>query len=318
MISINADDLSVQERQNYLTSGIGPRPIALVSSISEEGIPNLAPFSFFNAFGANPPTVAFSPARRGRDGSLKDTYYNVKANKECAIAMVSYDMVEQVSLASSEYDEEVNEFIKSGLTAVASTKIKPAGIAEAPIWFECIVKDIIHTGDQNGAGNIVICEIVVFHINEDVIVNNKIDPNKADIVGRFGGNDYIRASGSAVFDVAKPTSKGMGFDNLPDFILESKILTANNLARLANMETKPSHEEVSNYYSNIDDVEFSEDTFNKALENKDVSVMLEQIVASKRDLPEKFSEYIEQTAKIQIESGHAHFAWLTLFLNYLE
>lgn len=252
MAKFKVDELEVRNRQRLLTGGIGPRPIALVSTLSAEGIPNLSPFSFFNAFGANPPIVAFSPARRGRDGTLKDTYFNVRDTKECTISMVSFDMVEQVSLASTEYESHIDEFIKSGLTKMPSTIVKPAGVAESPFWMECKVVDIIHTGEENGAGNIVICEILVFHVKDDVLLDDYvIDPDRADIVGRFGGNDYVRSHVAARFEVEKPTAKGIGFDNLPKWLLESQRLTANHLARLANLTHLPDQLQVEQFWETV-------------------------------------------------------------------
>jgi flavin reductase (DIM6/NTAB) family NADH-FMN oxidoreductase RutF len=251
MLSINAKDLSVNEIQKYITGGIGPRPIALVSTLNKEGLANLSPFSFFNAFGSNPPTVCFSPARRGRDGSLKDTFFNIKDTMECTISTVSYSMVEQISLASTEYSSDIDEFIKSGLTKVKSDLVKPYGVAESPFWMECKIKDVIALGEGNGAGNLVIAEILMFHISELVLKNNQIDPNLADLVGRFGTNIYVRASGAALFSVDKPSTIGIGWDSIPEIIRASHILSANDIAKLANITSLATEESVSKYINEV-------------------------------------------------------------------
>ncbi|HOS48907.1 MAG TPA: flavin reductase family protein, partial [Bacteroidia bacterium] len=195
MLQINPKDLKVSEIHQYMLGAIAPRPIAFVSTVDAEGNVNLSPFSFFNAFGANPPTVVFSPALRGRDGVTKNTLDNVKATKEAVINVVSYEMVQQMSLASSEYPKGVNEFIKAGFTEQASVIVKAPRVKESPVQMECIVKEIISTGETGGAGQLVICEIVMMHINEEILdQNGKIDPVKIDLVSRLGGDWYGRSS----------------------------------------------------------------------------------------------------------------------------
>jgi flavin reductase (DIM6/NTAB) family NADH-FMN oxidoreductase RutF len=220
---------------------ISPRPICFASTIDIDGRPNLSPFSFFNVFGANPPTLIFSPARRVRDNTVKHTLENVYATKEVVINVVNYAMVQQASLSSCEYPVGVNEFEKAGFTPLASEKVQPFRVKESPVQMECIVKQIIETGQEGGAGNLVICEPVMLHINENILdAQGKIDPHKIDLVARMGGDYYCRASGDAVFEVAKPHIKlGIGVDALPLAIRNSNILTGNNLGQLGNVHELP-------------------------------------------------------------------------------
>ncbi|GEP92258.1 NADH-FMN oxidoreductase RutF, flavin reductase (DIM6/NTAB) family [Chitinophaga terrae (ex Kim and Jung 2007)] len=237
------DPLSIKtsELHAYLLGAVAPRPICFASTMNAEGQPNLSPFSFFNVFGSNPATLIFSPSRRVRDNTVKHTLENVMATREVVINVVNYNMVQQASLASCEYPAGVNEFEKSGFTPVPSEKIKPFRVKESPVQIECIVKEIIVTGQEGGAGNLVICEPVMLHITETILdANGKIDPHKIDLVARMGGDYYCRASGNAVFEVAKPNTKlGIGVDALPAAIRNSSILTGNNLGQLANVHELP-------------------------------------------------------------------------------
>lgn len=249
MKTIDPKEISVPELHGYLLGAIGPRPIAFASTINEKGEPNLAPFSFFNVFSANPPIAIFSPARRGRDNTTKHTYENVKRVKEVVINVVNYDLVQQCSLASTEYAEGVNEFEKAGLTPVASDLIKPFRVKESPVQLECIVKEVIELGNEGGAGNLVVAEVVRIHVSESVLdENGKIDPTKIDLVGRMGGNYYSRAHGSALFEVAKPlTTLGIGVDAIPSDIKNSHFLSGNDLGQLGNVEQLPDETEVNEY-----------------------------------------------------------------------
>lgn len=238
---IDPKETPVPKMHGYLLGAIIPRPIAFASTIDKEGNVNLSPFSFFNCFGANPPILIFSPARRGRDNTTKHSYENVLEVPEVVINMVSYSMVQQMSLASTEYPKGVNEFVKAGLTQVSSSRVKPPRVGEAPVAFECKVLDVIKTGDQGAAGNLVICEVVLAHIKDEVLnEEGKIDPNKLDAVARMGGDLYCRASGSNLFRLPQPTTKiGIGIDQLPEIIRNSKILTGNDLGMLAGVERIP-------------------------------------------------------------------------------
>lgn len=246
MITIDPKKSTNQEVHHALLGGIAPRPIAFASTIDKEGNPNLSPFSFFNAFGANPPTIIFSPARRGKDNTNKHTYFNVKDVPEVVINMVTYDMVQQVSLSSADYAKGVNEFEKAGFTMVESETVKPFRVKESPIQFECKVKQVIETGEEGGAGNLVICEVTRIHLDEEILdENGHVNPNLADLVGRMGGSYYVRTSGEALFEIPKPISTiGMGIDHLPDFIKTLKEMSPSELAQLGSVEALPTEEDL--------------------------------------------------------------------------
>lgn len=246
MITFDPLSSSVPEIHNLLLGAVAPRPIALASTIDKEGRPNLSPFSFYNAFGVKPATLIFSPSRRGRDNTTKHTYENLLEVPEVVINAVTFAMVQQTSLSSTEYPKGENEFIKSGLTAIPSEKIQPFRVKEAPVQFECKVRDIIETGKLGGAGILVICDVLLIHASEDIMDDNgKIDPLKIDLVGRLGGDYYTKASGDAVFKVEKPLQKmGIGIDRLPESIRFSKYLSGNDLGKLGNIEAIPSKEEI--------------------------------------------------------------------------
>ncbi|KAA6435928.1 flavin reductase family protein [Rufibacter glacialis] len=229
---------------------IAPRPIAFASTVDKEGNVNLSPFSFFNCFGSNPPILIFSPARRVRDNTGKHTLENVLETGEVVINIGNYAMVEQMSLASTEYDKGVNEFVKAGLTPVASTLVKPPRVAEAPAAFECKVLEVKPMGEQGGAANLVICEAVLLHVKEEVFGTDgkTIDPAKLDAVARLGGDWYLRAQGDCMFELPKPLqNQGIGVDQLPAHIRNSAVLTGNNLARLGNTTTLPTPAEVQEF-----------------------------------------------------------------------
>tara|TARA_B110000037_G_scaffold55963_2_gene68404 strand:+ start:2245 stop:3138 length:894 start_codon:yes stop_codon:yes gene_type:complete len=249
MLKVVPGTIPTPQFHGYLLGAVGPRPIALASTIDEEGNPNLSPFSFFNVFSANPPIAIFSPARRVRNNTTKHTLDNAKATKEVVINVVNYDIVQQMSLSSTEYGDGVNEFIKSGLTPVESETIKPFRVKESPVQLECVVKEIVETGQEGGAGNLIICEIKMMHINESVLdENGKIDQNKIDLVGRLGGDWYVRASGEALFEVEKPIRNlGIGVDSIPDDIRLSKFLTGNDLGRLGNIQELPNETDVNEH-----------------------------------------------------------------------
>ncbi len=234
---------------SYMLASIAPRPIAFASTIDMDGKPNLAPFSFFNAFGSNPPVVVFSPARRVRNNTIKHTLENIYETKEVVINVVNYAMVRQTSLASSEYPKGVNEFDKAGFTPVPSQIVKPFRVKESPVQMECKVLEVKETGSLGGAANLIICEILLMHIDDTILTPDaKIDPNKIDLVARMGGNLYCRASGAALFEVAKPLSvPGIGIDNLPESIRHSHILTGNNLGQLGNVNMLPDENSVHEY-----------------------------------------------------------------------
>lgn len=246
MISINPNDISPAKLQGYLQGAVAPRPIAFASTIDENGNPNLSPFSFFNVFSSNPPILIFSPARRVRDNSVKHTLINSKSTKEVVINVVNYEIVQQMSLSSTEYPDGVNEFEKAGLTMLPSDLVKPFRVAESPVQFECKVNEVIALGNEGGAGNLVICEVVKIHIDETVLdANGVIDQHKIDLVARCGGNWYSRAN-MGLFEVEKPISTlGIGVDAIPDFIKNSTVFNGNDLGILGNVESIPSEEEIT-------------------------------------------------------------------------
>ena len=292
MISFTPDELSVPKMHQYLLSSIGPRPIAFASTIDLEGRPNLAPFSFFNVFSANPPILIFSPARSGRTNTTKDTYNNVKAHPEVVINVVNFDIVEQMSLASSPYPVGENEFIKSGLSPIPSDIVKPFRVKESPVQFECKVNQVIELGNEGGAGNLIICEVVKFHIHEHLLDENQlIDQQKIDLVARMGGNWYCRADNHSMFELTKPiTSCGIGYDQLPIDIVNSELFSKNLLARLAGIEEIPDETEVNEY---------------KLIELSDLFLSLDK-------QPKELELALHKRAKLLLEENKLKDAWLTL------
>lgn len=244
MLTIDPKEIPVGILHSYLLGAITPRPIAFASTINLQGNVNLSPFSFFNCFGVDPPLLIFSPARRVRDNTTKHTYENVREVAEVVINIVTYSMVQQTSLASTEYPKGVNEFVKAGFTEVPSLKVKPPRVGESPVSLECKVLQIISTSQKPGAGNLVVCEVLLIHINEEVLgTDGKIDPFKLDVVARLGSDYYSRVQGDSIFRVPKPLDKqGIGIDQLPASIRSSNILSGNDLGILANVEKVPEFE----------------------------------------------------------------------------
>lgn len=252
MLTINPKEISIPALHNYLQGAVAPRPIAFVSSMDSTGNINLSPFSFFNVFGSNPPTLIFSPNRRVRDGSTKHTLDNVLVHDEVVINMVDYAMVEQMSLASCEYDQGVNEFIKAGFKAIPSQFIKPPRVAESKVSFECKVKQIIQFSDEGGSPNLVICEVLLIHLSEDILdAHGHIDQAKTDWVARLGGDWYCRASRDALFEIPKPSiHKGIGIDAIPEYIKNDPDWSKNELGRLGIIEHLPTQDEIDQYVFN--------------------------------------------------------------------
>ncbi len=240
-MTIDPKEISIPKFHSYLLGAVTPRPIALASTIDSDDNVNLSPFSFFNCFGTNPPILIFAPSRRGRDNTTKHTHENVLEVPEVVIHIVSYPMVQQMSLSSAEYPKGVNEFIKAGFTPLPSSRVKPPRVEEAPVAFECKVIQIVPTGDQGGAGILLICEILLMHINDEVLdKEGLINPFKLDVVGRLGSEWYCRVQGDSIFRVPKPLKKpGIGFDQIPENIRNSKVLTGNDLGMLASIEALP-------------------------------------------------------------------------------
>ncbi len=243
---INPAEIPVAKLQGYLQGTVAPRPIAFVSSVDKEGRVNLSPFSFFNLVSTHPPVLVFSPSRRVRDNTTKHTLENILEVPEVVINTVSYNMVQQTSLSSCDFPKGVNEFVKAGFTEVASEKVKPPRVKESYASFECKVNQVISLGTEGGAGNLVICEIVLMHINDFVFdEQGRIDPNKMDSVARMGNDFYARVNGEAIFTVPKPNEKvGIGIEIMSAEIRNSKILTGNDLGMLGNIEKLPSVESI--------------------------------------------------------------------------
>lgn len=248
MKTIIPSEMPTSQLHGFLQSSVGPRPIALASTMDKDGNPNLSPFSFFNLFSSNPPVLIFSPSRRVRDNSIKHTLMNAEAIKEVVINVVNFEMVQQTSLSSTEYAKGVNEFDKSGLTPIKSDLVKPFRVAESPVQFECKVNEIIALGSEGGAGNLIICEILKMHIDESVLdASGNIDQHKIDLVSRLGGNWYSRSI-DGLFEVPKPlTTLGVGIDRIPQQIVKSSVLTGNDLGILGNVEQIPTPDEVAQY-----------------------------------------------------------------------
>lgn len=257
MLTLDPKEIPVGKMHSYLLSAVSPRPIAFASTVDKDGNVNLSPFSFFNCFGVNPPILIFSPARRVRDNTTKHTLENILEVPEVVINVVNFSMVQQASLASCEFSKGTNEFVKAGFSEIASTKVKPPRVGESPISMECKVLQIIKTGDGGGAGNLVICEILLMHIQENILdTEHKIDPFKLDAVGRMGGDYYTKVSGASIFKVPKPLDKFcIGIDQMPDQIRFSKILTGNDLGMLGNIEKLPDQISVKNFSDTLPDHE---------------------------------------------------------------
>ncbi len=292
MIKVTPGEIPVAELHGYLLGSVGPRPIAFAATVDENGNHNLSPFSFFNVFSANPPIAVFSPARRVRNNTTKHTLENAQATKEVVINIVNYDIVEQMSLSSTEYPEGVNEFEKAGLTGIPSEHVKPMRVKESPVQMECKVKEIVALGNEGGAGNLIICEILCLHVNEDILdANGKIDQTKIDLVGRMGGNYYCRAKGDALFEIAKPLKNlGIGVDAIPHEIRNSTILTGNHLGKLGNVEALPDETEVNDY---------------KLTELSDLFIEYQ-------DEPAVLETKLHQEAAKLLDSGEVLKAWKTL------
>lgn len=311
MRRFDPNTITVPEVFSLLQGGISPRPIALVATLSKSGDRNLSPFSFFNAFGGNPPIVAFSPSRRQRDGSLKDTYRNLHETGECTIQIVTYAMVQQVSLASTEYPRGVDEFVKSGLTPVPSELVKPPRVAESPFQMECRLQQMIPLGEGHGSGNLAICRVLLFHVADDLFVNNTFAPDRLDSVARNGSDYYTRASGPALFQVRKPLlTRGIGFDQLPEFVRRSPLFTKNHLGQLANVETVPSQDAVAAFAEAHPPVAGSMDDFQMRRGDHDyVSMFRLARFLHGQDIVDPLNLFL-LAAAAALECDQVEFAWL--------
>jgi flavin reductase (DIM6/NTAB) family NADH-FMN oxidoreductase RutF len=292
MLTFNPQEITAQRLHQLLLGSIGPRPIAFASTMNAAGQANLAPFSFFNVFSANPPILIFSPARSGRTNETKDTYKNVKELPEVVINVVNFDMVHQMSLASSPYSPEISEFEKSGLTPIPSETIRPFRVAEAPVQFECRVNEVKELGHEGGAGNLIICEVLRMHVREDLIdEKGLIDQHKIDLVSRMGGDWYCRSDKNSMFEIKKPiTTCGIGFDTLPLDVRNSRVLSGNDLGQLAGVENLPNETDVNEY---------------KLIELSELFVSLENDAV-------ELEKQLHQKAKALLVENKLEEAWLTL------
>jgi flavin reductase (DIM6/NTAB) family NADH-FMN oxidoreductase RutF len=247
MLTIDPSQIATKDLHQYILAAVAPRPIAFASTISADGVPNLAPYSFFNAFSSNPPILIFSSNRRVANNTTKDTLKNVEDTGEVVINVVSHRISRQMALTSIEYPPEIDEFEKAGFTPLPSDLVRPYRVAESPVQMECVVEQIQPLGEGGGAGNLIFCRIVRMHISEEILSDTgRIDPHKIDLMGRMGRFYYARASGSAIEEIVQEVTRiGIGFDGLPEAIRHSHILTGNELARLATLPGLPSAEEAS-------------------------------------------------------------------------
>lgn len=294
MLSIVPGEISTGKLHAYMLSSIAPRPICFASTVDKEGNINLSPYSFFNAFGSNPSTLIFSPARRVRDNTLKHTLQNIRETMEVCINVVNYDMVWQMSLASTEYEKGVNEFHKAGFTELASDIITAPRVKESPVQFECKVREIIETGNEGGAGNLIICEILKMHISENILDAEKhIDQNKIQLVSRLGGDWYGKAFGDALFQIEKPVrTLGIGVDQIPEPIRLSNVLSGNNLGQLGNVESLPTAEAIQEFISDSEEYQNLKTRF--ALH------------------PESLEYERHLLAKYHLQKGEVQIAWMLL------
>ncbi len=316
MRHIDPNEIPHAEAHRYLLAGVAPRPIALVGTLDEEGRPNLSPFSFFNAFGVNPPVIAFSPAFRGTDGTPKHTFLNIKATGEFTVSVVNYAMVEQVSLASSDYPSEVDEFEKAGFTKMPSLKVKPFGVAESPMVLECRLLHHIDFGGKPGSANLLIGEVVMFHIKDSVFDGKYPSAERLDLVARMGGPLYCRASGPAVFTLEKPTHVGIGFDRLPEEIRTSTVLTGNELAKLAGVRALPADDGVEAFWRERIDLGSGHDVDDLETELRVGAPerAIDLVIARARggEQVEAMVDAIHRIAAIYLRKNQVEQAWYTL------
>jgi len=316
LIEVEPKNITPQVVYKYLIGGIAPRPIALVSTLSVDGINNLAPFSFFNAFGANPPVVVFGPGRRLRDNTVKDTYNNILATKECVIQVVTYSMIMQMNLASGEYGADVDEFVVSGFTPVESDLVKPKRVKESPFQMECSLQQMVPLGKDHGSGNLVVCEIIKFHISEEIFENGNIQPDLIDLVGRNSANLYTRASGDAVIEVVRPGNKfGIGYDKLPAYLKESNVFTANDLGRFALAQKIPEIDEAVNLVESFEPVSTSKEKFYVYRDENEYENMLKSARGFQIENHSETSTFFELSAQSALKNGDFEFAWKVVVFN---
>ena len=317
MRSIDPSTVSPGETHRYLLSCVAPRPIAFVGTQNSEGTDNLSPFSFFNAFGANPPVVAFSPAFRGTDGTAKHTFLNIEEIQEFTVSVVSYSMVEQVSLASAEWPEGVDEFVKAGFTKLPSQKIVPPGVAESPMVMECKLLQHVDLGGKAASGNLMIGEVLMFHIQDWVFEGKYPHYEKLDLVARMGGPYYCRATGDAVFELPKPSGLGIGFDGLPESLRNSRVLTGNHLGKLAGVENIPDQSCADEYWGEIRELLKRKkpedlDTEMRGLDTQRVAMATLTEADEHRDNSETLLDLYHRCAGWMLDHGNIEPAWYAI------
>ncbi len=309
MKTIYPADLAHRERHQFLLSGVAPRPIALVSSMDSQGNHNLSPFSFFNAYSSKPPILAIGPAIAAKTGKAKDTWLNILETGECVVNTVSYSMVESMNLASCEYEKGVDEFEKSGLTKVPSVLVAPPRVQESAYQMECkLMQNIELRRDIGGNGNIMLLEVVCFHVADSVLVDGKVDPRRLDLVARMGYDYYCRADVNSIFEVQKPRWNGIGVDALPDHIRESTVLTGNDLAKLAGVQVLPM---LDGSFPRFDR-EFRADSVEIELANNDPEAALYVLLALQRTHDRA---QLQRIAKAFLALDKIEEAWQTLLLE---
>lgn len=298
MRSITPGEIATKDLHQFIVGAIAPRPIAFVSTIDENGVANIAPYSFFNAFSSNPPVLVFSSNRRVDNNETKDTLHNVELNQEVVVNVVNYSMVRQMSLASIAYPSTISEFDKSGLTPIASELVKPFRIKESPVQFECKVSEIITLGEHGGAGHLIICNVVKLHLNEAILDGERIDPHKIDLVGRLGRAHYVRASGESIFDVYQSVVKpALGFDQLPEHLRNSAVLTGNELAQIAGLYDFP-----------------TEALIEELMQSEEVT----KVLISVEEPGEELLKGLHELARKALEAGQPERAFgLALLFNYI-
>jgi len=293
MLRLDPTKLRTAEIQQYMQAAVAPRPICFASTIDKGGNVNLSPFSFFNMVSSNPPVCIFSPSRRVRNNTTKHTLENILEVPECVINVVNFEMVQQTSLASTEYPRGTNEFIKAGFTELTSEIVRPPRVAESPVQLECLVTQVIPLGEQPGAGNLVLAEVKLIHISEDILDEmGKIDQTKIDLVARLGGDWYCRVTKDNLFRVAKPNANiGIGVDALPFSIRSSKVLSKNHLGQLGNVVALPDSKSIEEYLRQDPE--------------------LQQMLLNRHD-PVKYRERLHRRASRLLDRGFVNEAWMVL------
>ncbi len=323
MKSIDPKEHPVAFVHRLLLSGVAPRPIALVSTLDREGYYNLSPFSFFNAFGANPPVIVVSPAYRGKDGTPKHSFENIRDTKEFTVSAVSYDMVDQISLASSDYERGADEFIQAGFTKLPSRIVAPPGVAESPFVMECRLLHYYDTGGKPGSGNLMIAEVVMFHLRESILEDERIDPRRLDLVARMGYNWYCRANGDALFELEKSTHVGIGFQALPAHVRESTVFTGSNLARFAGVKQLPDARGILLRWQvdleNLSPEEAESDMFEVELRMKQANRALRTVLTDMKTGALRNGDValrLQRCAQVALEQNEVTFAWECALMSH--